>query len=786
MKSYLELVSISAKVHKKQSRMSIFCIILAVFLVTTIFGMADMFVRSQIMQSQLEDGNWHVMFRELSDEDAKMISVRPDVKNSSWYGVLNFNGKLGYTLSDKNVIICGSDESFITEMQIDMIEEGTFPQENNEALVTENIKDMLGLKLGDEISIHLSDTTELRLAISGFMKNTSKLMSEDSYGVFLPTESFRSIYSENIDGEPSNYNSVFYVQFSNVGKIQNAISDIALQFNLEEEQISENTKLLGLLGQSGNSFMMQVYGVAIILFLLVLVAGIIMIASSLNSNVAQRTEFFGMIRCIGATSKQIMRLVRREALRWCGLAIPIGIAGGIVVVWGLCFALRYLVPEYFAAMPVFSISYLSIIAGVCVGVLTVILAARSPAKKASKVSPLTAVSGNANNMQPVRMAVDINWFKIDSALGIHHAKASKKNFILMVGSFSLSIILFLSFSVTIDFMNHTITPIHPWTADISIISPDYSCSVDNGLIDEIQKNPAVKSVYGRKFAYNVPILVNGEEQTVDIISYEDKQFEWAEDYMLDGSLDTVQNEKQTGLIVFKPQNTIKVGDTITLNNTEYAGNIGIVGLLSESPFNNAADVGTVICSEETFQLLTGQSDYTIIDIQLLKTATDNDVNAIHKLVGTEYTFSDERMGNSSALGTYYCFTIFVYGFLTLIALITIFNVVNSISMSVAARMKQYGAFRAIGVSERQLVKMITAEALTYTLTGCVCGSILGLILNKFLFEKLVSFQWGEQWKMPIIQLAIIIAVVAVSVLLAVREPAKKIRNMSIVDMIDLQ
>lgn len=40
--------------------------------------------------------------------------------------------------------------------------------------------------------------------------------------------------------------------------------------------------------------------------------------------------------------------------------------------------------------------------------------------------------------------------------------------------------------------------------------------------------------------------------------------------------------------------------------------------------------------------------------------------------------------------------------------------------------------------------------------------------------------------MPIIQLAIIIAVVAVSVLLAVREPAKKIRNMSIVDMIDLK
>ena len=60
MKHYLDLVPISAKVHRKQSRMSVFCIVLAVFLVTTIFGMADMFVRSQIIKTQAETGNWHI------------------------------------------------------------------------------------------------------------------------------------------------------------------------------------------------------------------------------------------------------------------------------------------------------------------------------------------------------------------------------------------------------------------------------------------------------------------------------------------------------------------------------------------------------------------------------------------------------------------------------------------------------------------------------------------------------------------------------------------------------
>ena len=58
---------------------------------------------------------------------------------------------------------------------------------------------------------------------------------------------------------------------------------------------------------------------------------------------------------------------------------------------------------------------------------------------------------------------------------------------------------------------------------------------------------------------NVPITVNGQEQQTDLISYEQKQFEWAKSYMLGGSLDTVQNELNTGLIVYEPQNTIQIG-----------------------------------------------------------------------------------------------------------------------------------------------------------------------------------------------------------------------------------
>lgn len=781
MKNYLDLVPISAKVHRKQNRMSIICIVLAVFLVTAIFGMADMFIRGQILQAQQEKGNWHIGIRGISDEDAKLISSRPEVATVADYGVLNYRGEQGYTLSGKNVVICGSNESVVTEI-FTTLDKGTFPANENEALVTNNAKNMLHLEIGEQIVITMPDGRKILYTISGFMNNAAKLMSEDSYGVFLTTESFRAIYPDGTNSNPADY-TMRYVQFKSARNIQSNIADIKQQFELSDEQVSENTELLGLLGQSSNSFMLQVYATAVILFILVLIAGVLMITSSMNSNVAQRTEFFGMVRCIGATPKQVMQLVRKEALNWCRFAIPIGVVGGMVLVWVLCFILRQLSPEYFGGMPALSISYPSIIAGIVVGLLTVLLAARSPAKKASKVSPLAAVTGNANVLQPVKKAANTKFFKIDISLGIHHAKASKKNFILMISSFSISIILFLAFSVTIDFMNHTLTPLQPWTADISVISPEDTCSVKAEFIEELQQNPAVKNVYGRMFAYNVPVIVNGEEKVVDLISYEDMQFDWAKDYVLSSSLEKAQSENNTGLIVFEPQNDIEAGDVITLNLNGSQADIEIVGMLSDCPFNNRQDAGKLICSEDTFRKLTGETEYTIIDIQLSQDATENDVNEIHRLVGSQYTFSDERMGNSNTRGAYYCFGLFIYGFLVLIALITLFNIINSIAMSVAAKMKQYGAFRAIGLSNRQLAKMIIAEASTYAITGTICGSILGIVCNKILFSKLITYQWGDIWSVPLVELGIIIVVVAIAVILAVRNPIRKMKETSIVDTI---
>ena len=117
---------------------------------------------------------------------------------------------------------------------------------------------------------------------------------------------------------------------------------------------------MGMAGQSNNTAMQSMYGLAAILFVLVLLAGILMISGSMNSIIAQRTQFFGMLRCIGASRQQIIRFVRLEALNWCKTAVPIGVVFGTIISWIICATLHYGIGGEFSTTPVFQISLLDL------------------------------------------------------------------------------------------------------------------------------------------------------------------------------------------------------------------------------------------------------------------------------------------------------------------------------------------------------------------------------------------------------------------------------------------
>ena len=120
MKSYLSLIPISAKVHKRKNRMTLFCIILAVLLVTGVFSMADAGVEGEKRLTLSTKGRWHIYIDELSEDNADRIAARSDIAAVSWYqstnlirsekGCIYHPGQSYSSLWDRGTIYQGDDD----------------------------------------------------------------------------------------------------------------------------------------------------------------------------------------------------------------------------------------------------------------------------------------------------------------------------------------------------------------------------------------------------------------------------------------------------------------------------------------------------------------------------------------------------------------------------------------------------------------------------------------------------------------------------------------------------
>lgn len=769
MRSYLSLVPISAKVHKRQSRMTRICIILAVFLVTSIFSMAEMWTDAETTAMRHNHGDWHIALQNVSKDEAEQIRKNSNVAVSSWYDEINTDAEQNYYIDGKNAVLYGIEESYITDI-MKYPTEGVYPQNENEVALSADAKELFSVKIGDEITLDIP-VGDVKYTISGFYEDDTEF--NDIIGgccVFMNRKTFDEI--RRLNGVESE--SQFYIRFQNENGLKKTIADMMQQYNLTAENVKENTAVLGMLGASSNESVNELYPLAAACFVIILIAGVFMISSCMNSNVAQRTKFFGMMRCIGASKQQIIRFVRLEALNWCKTAIPIGCALGTVTCWILCAILRFFVKGEWVDMPLLAVSINGILCGALVGVITVFIAAHSPAKQAAMVSPAAAVSGNADMSKNVNHAAKTRFLKVETSLGIHHATGTKKNLFLMTGSFALMIVLFLAFSACLDFVHKLLPSVtSKFTPDITIASQDDTNSLDGNLPDKIAEIEGVESAFGMMTRTAFSVEVNGNETEIDLFSHDKTLLDTFKKSVISGDISRVYEDGNYAMAVYNQDYRLSVGDKIKTGNQE----LEIVCVTSEG-VGSVSGAPTVVCSEKTFMRLTGECRFAMISVVLKKDVSEAAVSKIRDLVG-DCLFVDNREENSDINGSYWVFRIASYGFLAIISLITVLNITNSISMGVSARIKQYGAMRAVGMGSGQVAKMITAEAVTYAICGTAAGIILGLLLHYLIYAKIVITHFGGSWNIPFATIAIVLLLVVFSCIVAIYAPAKRIRNMAI-------
>lgn len=771
MKSYLSLVAVSARVHKRQSRMTRLCIVLSVFLITTIFSMAEMLARGQQEVMLKKHGNYHIALVDVSEDIAQQVRQRPDMGIFCEYSERNTKRDEGYYLKDKNIVLYGVEETWFTEI-MNYPKEGSYPIMDHEIALSADAKELFGVKLGDGVTLQ-TPAGAFDVTISAFYEDDSEWNEIiDGCCVYLNRSAFQTICSSSgIDAATK-----YYLRFYKNADIKNGIVDIKEQYGLTAENVDENTAVLGLMGASSNETMKNLYPMIIACFVFVLLAGIFMISSCMNSTVAQRTSFFGMMRCIGASKEQVVRFVRLEALNWCKSAIPTGCFFGVVTCWAACAVLRLAVKGEWAEIPLFGVSAGGIISGIAIGIITVFLAAQSPAKQAAKVSPVAAVTGNAQETKTVSHAANTGFFKVETSLGIHHAKVAKKNLFLMTGSFALTIVLFLVFSSCLDIVKKLLPSESKFSPDLAIACEENV--IDKELAGKLMQIPGVERAFGTMYAVKQPVLINGNERTVDLVSYDEYLMGGFKKSVASGDLSKVYGDSDYASSIFSESGKFNVGDKVMIGEQE----LEIACVMSEG-IGSVSGSPVIVCSEETFERLTKDSGYMMINIILEKDAGEAVVNQVKSLAGT-YEFVDRRAEQAEIHGTFWVLRVAAYGFLTIISFITVLNIMNNISMGVSARIRQYGAMRAVGMESGQITRMIAAEAVTYALWGLFVGTIIGLAFHYLIFRTIIVNHFGGSWQIPFSTLAVIVVLIVTSCVAAVIAPAKRIKGMAITETIN--
>ncbi|MBC3887528.1 FtsX-like permease family protein [Acetobacterium paludosum] len=645
MKTYLDLAPKYLSGHKNKTRLTVLSVVMAVALVVGIFSMLDALVTFEKAQVLKSEGNYHILIRNPTQTEIDIIASRIDVENSGMLKDLG-EGKI----NDEMCAMGYMDGNFAGNLNI-VLAEGEAPKNDNEIMLEKWYLDQLALHIGDTVNIALSNGIADDYVISGVINDWGATKAASIPFVFVSKGT-----SEGLSAVTSQYFVLFKVGVN----IQNTEREIAAGLNISADRVGYNEGLLALMLQTKNNRVLTFYLIGMVLFGLVLVTGIVMIYNTFNISVMDRVRQFGLLRCIGASKKQIRRIVRRESLIISLKAIPIGVLGGMFITFICSGILKIYNPYLFGDISIFSFSGIGIGAGVLTGLLTVLIASMLPAKKAAKVSPVNAVTGSESVKISGRQKQGVltRLFPVEIAMGVNNAINKKRTLILMTSSIAISIILLLGFSVLVNPAFMGMKTDEPYTPDLTLTS-------DQGITSELSEK---------------------------------------------------LSQIEGGEVLGKP--------------TEHQ-----------------------------------------IDLQLSGKNDEQTVNEVAAVIDETITLHDKRQLNAEADNAFMTIAVFIYGFVAVIALISILNMINTMNTSIVSRSKYLAMLRAVGMSDKQLNKMVLAQSITYSLTGCITGCVLGVVLQKELLDFLAT-----DWSFPLYQIVGITVICIMTGTLSVISPLKKIKE----------
>lgn len=638
-----------------------------------------------------------------------------------------------------------------------------------------------------------------------------------------------------VDVNSDNGNVNLYVMFNKNKNIIKQSEELAKELNYNGD-INYNSTLLALYGEStyGN-VMSSMGGMMIIMLSLVSIGCIIVIYNSFAISVMERKREFGLLSSIGATKKQIKKSVFYEALVVGVIGIILGILGAYIGIGTVILIINNLISDMLEYKLHLVTNLLFIIIPVIFMIIVIGVSAFIPSRRASKVSPIEAIRQNDDikiNKRKIRTSkLVLKLFGIEGEIALKNIKRNKKKYRVTIVSLFISIVLFISFS---SYMNYTLNTASSVMGEVPY---DYRISYfgdDNNKealdkINEIVKSSDVKEYV----SYSV-----GNLSIIGDYTYSDEYLDFYKSAYGDDGIKALNNLKYQSIYILvlddnsynKYKNLIGLDkDSVILLNkfkgVSYGNNNRVnydIPVINNGNINikicnfddNDEDVDTtkycnknidnIFVTNKSFDLIEEFSymdDFKlIVNKKLYDSISDGDAdftqfniisdntNNIDKLTKELDKYSNVNYINikesmKQANNLILVVKILMYGFISLVTLIGVTSVFNTISTSMALRKREFAILRSIGLTRGGFNKMLFFESLFFGMKSLIFAlpvSIGVTILIHYSLSDMMSISTIIiPWK------AIIISIVSVFiiVLLTMMYSSSKIKKHNIIEQI---
>lgn len=599
-----------------------------------------------------------------------------------------------------------------------------------------------------------------------------------------------------------------------------------------------NSELLRWSGISDNiAFNAFIESIALIVIGLIIIGSVTVIYTSFSISVSERKKQFGMLRSVGATATQIRKAVAFEALVVSLIGIPLGIISGIV---GISITLRVannLMKGIFNNMPdlLLVVSPWSVISAVLFMVLTIVISVYIPAKRASMISPVDAIRLNTDIKEKGKIKTNRiarMMFGFEGDLALKSLKRNRKKYATTVFSLFISIVMFISFS--------TFTMYSTRTNDHYYYDYNYDISLNFSAVGSEYESKFIEGVF------NLPQVAKGSAIEVlptffydsgsKISSYALENFDYHftkndeglyEVFTIVAALDNVSFEayaKEVGLkaedfrdtnklnAILINKNVIKdskihdfsmldvlKGDTIELWSIPRPGEevsvkaeIVVDSLTSKLPvgIRNPDYNTTLVISQDTLEGLKkalnmentvfstslyfktkdpAGLEKAIRELHLQDPKGEIDIHNVHK--NTE---------NNRKMNT--LMSIFFYGFISLITLIGVTNIFNTISTNIELRRREFAMLRSVGLTPQGFRKILNYECIFYGIKALAYGLPVSFLTSYLIhnsFGNIFGSAFILPWKAIIACVIAVFAIVFATMLYS----SSKLKKDNIVDAI---